>query len=58
MKTRKKLKLDSLNLNELENKEANKVVGGIVCTCRCYCTAYNEKSYSSWDEVHVVVKGI
>lgn len=58
MKKKRKLKLDTLSLNELENKEANQVMGGIVCTCRCYCNDYSEKSYTSWDEVHVVVKEI
>ena len=40
MKTMKKLKLDTLSSNELANKEANQIIGGVTY-CSCYCSCYS-----------------
>ncbi len=50
MRSKKKLKLDALSSNELEDKEANQISGGIViCPCICICNAYFDKVYSRVD---------
>ncbi|RPH30737.1 MAG: rSAM-modified peptide [Bacteroidales bacterium] len=54
MKTSKKLKLDTLSSNELENKEANQIKGGQpICRCFCFCDTttvkISERSFDSRD---------
>jgi len=50
MKTEKKLKLDALSSNELENKEANQIRGGGICGCICTCYTIDERIYVRIEE--------
>ncbi|NOU15956.1 MAG: rSAM-modified peptide [Bacteroidales bacterium] len=50
MKTKKKLKLDALSSNELENKETNQIRGGGICGCYCTCYTIDERIYTRIEE--------
>jgi natural product precursor len=50
MKTKKKLKLDALSSNELENKEVNQIRGGGICGCYCTCLIIDERTYARTEE--------
>ncbi len=39
----KKLKLDMLSSNELENKEVNQIKGGEICYCYCECISLDDR---------------
>ncbi len=56
MKKEKKLKLDTLNSNELANKEAAQINGGAVqiCNCTCYCIISMDSFFTRKDNlIHV-----
>ncbi|NOU15954.1 MAG: rSAM-modified peptide [Bacteroidales bacterium] len=56
MKKEKKLKLDTLNLKELANKDVAQISGGAIqiCNCSCYCIISMDSFFTRKDNlIHV-----